>query len=289
MNETINIETVAIAGGTFTMGDGSDSDNSAHQVTLSSFHIGKYPVTQAQWREIAALPKVEIDINPDPSYFKGDTLPVERVNWFECVEACKRLSAATGEEWRLPTEAEWEMSCRAGKTDNKKPEKGDGWFCTNSDNQTHPVGEKKQNAWGLHDMHGNVWEWCQDWYDADYYSVSPTDNPQGPSDGAYRVLRGGSWFNNQGCARAVFRDDGHPGGRYHFTGFRLLVVRPPLNTEEAVREAQVRSASRDAVEPAITQPAGVSLEQQVKELRERVEWLEERQAQMAEQIGGIKR
>lgn len=223
----INIETVAIPGGTFTMGSDRYSDAPAHQVTLSPYSIGKYPVTQWQWREIAALPKVKIDLNPDPSHFKGDTLPVECVNWIECAEACARLSVARGDVWRLPTEAEWEYACRAGKTHDKKPKKKHGWFYENSDGTTHPVGEKKPNAWGLYDMHGNVWEWCSDWYDPSYYTRSPTENPQGPDTGNARIRRGGSWDHNRGCARAVYRSDVPPGLRDFNTGFRVLCCRPP--------------------------------------------------------------
>lgn len=229
----IKIETVTLEGGTFLMGGNRDQDTRPkHEVTLSPFAMGKYQVTQAQWREVAALPKIEIDLNPDPSHFKGDTLPVERVNWFECVEFCRRLSAHTGENYRLPTEAEWEYACRAGSTKRycfgrSARQLGDyAWYHKNSDGHTHPVGEKKANAFGLYDMHGNVWEWCHDWYDENYYQQSPRENPQGPESGTYRVLRGGSWSNDQMNARAVYRYYAAPGNRDSHFGFRLCVSRP---------------------------------------------------------------
>lgn len=231
----IKIETVSLEGGTFTMGGNRNEDTCPkHEVTLSPFAMGKYQVTQAQWWAVAELLRVEINLNPDPSYFKGGTLPVELVNWFECVEFCKRLSAATGETYRLPTEAEWEYACRAGSTKrycfgrSAKQLADYAWYGGNSQGRTHPVGEKQSNALGLYDMHGNVWEWCADWYDADYYQHSPKENPQGQEVGRHKVLRGGSWLIDGRYCRSAYRNWFGAGLRNFNLGFRVVrVVRPP--------------------------------------------------------------
>jgi formylglycine-generating enzyme required for sulfatase activity len=177
---------------------------------INSFHIGKYPVTQAQWRAIAALPKVKINLAADPSHFKGDARPVETINYYEVVEACARLSAMTGREYRLPTEKEWEYACLAesagaycfGSDDRQL---GDyAWFSENSGSTTHPVGQKKPNDFGLFDMHGNVWEWCD-------------------GRGNVKPLRGGSWLDDHIDARAVFRLIYNPLARDSYVGFRVVV------------------------------------------------------------------
>lgn len=183
----INIETVTIPSGEFMMGSPDDcglaysDEKPLHKVVFDySFEMGKYPITQAQWRAVTALPKIDIDLDPDPSFFKGDDLPVEQVSWYEAVEFCKRLSAKTGDTYRLPSEAEWEYACRAGTNTNyytgDGPEdlKRAGWCFNNSGDKTHPVGQKEPNAFGLYDMHGNVWEWCADnWHEG--YENAPTD------------------------------------------------------------------------------------------------------------------
>ena len=177
------------------------------------FALGKFPVTQAQWRVGASLPKVEIDLNPDPSHFKGDDLPVECINWFDAVEFCSRLSRATGREYRLPTEAEWV----AARGSNYEPILETGWFWDNADARTHPVGQKKPNVWGLYDMHGNVWEWLED------------------DDKGYRPLRGGAWLFDHLGACAVSRYVGRPADRNDLIGFRVVcVVRPPSEGLDAV-------------------------------------------------------
>jgi formylglycine-generating enzyme required for sulfatase activity len=133
-------------------------------------------------------------------------------------------------EFRLPTEAQWEYACRAGSTTrycfgDDDSELGEyAWYAANSGNTTHPVGEKKPNAWGLYDMHGNVWEWCQDWYDSGYYAKSPTDDPTGAATGSDRVYRGGSWGNPAGLCRSADRLGSGPGGRGSFLGFRASRV-----------------------------------------------------------------
>ena len=236
---------VYIQGGTFTMGSPANEPNRGsnegpqHQVTVSSFYMGKYEVTQKEYQEI---------MGTNPSYSKGDNLPVETVSWFDAIEYCNKRSqkegltpaysiSGTGDNrtvswnrnangYRLPTEAEWEYACRAGTTTvyNTGANINDntGWYNSNSGRKTHPVGQKSANAWGLYDMHGNVWEWCWDWY-GDYSSGSQTD-PMGASSGTDRVHRGGCWGNSAGYLRSAIRDFNDPSCRYGSLGFRL--VRP---------------------------------------------------------------
>jgi formylglycine-generating enzyme required for sulfatase activity len=189
---SIGMRFVPIQAGTFTMGEGEQ----AHQVTLTqAFHLGQYEVTQEQYERV---------MGKNPSKFKGKQNPVEMVKWNDAVEFCRKLSELSEEKsagivYRLPTGAEWEYSCRAGTTTkysfgDSSSELGDyAWYSKNSGKTTHPVGGKKPNPWGLYDMHGNVWEWCQDRY-GDYPSGSVTD-PTGAASGSVRVSRGGSWFN----------------------------------------------------------------------------------------------
>ncbi len=224
----VKLEIVALPGGTFEMGsdNGTIDEKPKHKVTLSPFAIGKYEVTQAQWQAV---------MGNNPSYFKGDNLPVERVSWLNVQKFIERLKLKTGNQtYCLPTEAEWEYAARAGSTG--KYSFGDdaaklgeyAWFRGNSGAKTHPVGLKKPNDWGLYDMQGNVSEWCQDWYSKDYYeqSVNST-NPRGPSSGEYRVLRGGPWFINIDDARPVYRGFYNPGDRDISVGFRVVVARSP--------------------------------------------------------------
>jgi len=185
-------------------------------------------ITQAQWREVAGWQKVEIDLDPDPSYFKGDQRPVEQVSWFEAMEFCHRLSRHTGRYYTLPSEAQWEYACRAGTTtpfhfgDTLAPEQAN--FSTE---QTTDVASFPANAWGLHDMHGNVWEWCRDrWHNN--YAGAPTDGGawvNGDSLGGGRhprkVLRGGSWHGVPIVCRSAWRNSGHPVNRSNVIGFRV--------------------------------------------------------------------
>ena len=194
------MEFVWINGGCFQMGS-PDNENGrylnegpVHKVCVDGFWMGKDEVTQAQWQKI---------MGKNPSYFKGDTRPVERVSWEDAQAFLKNFRSlgdfgSLGDMTvRLPTETEWEYACRAGTQTaysfgDDVGQLGDyAWYPANSNSQTHPVGQKKPNAWGLYDMHGNVWEWCQDWYDETYYGQSPEKNPQGPGSGQYRLLRGG--------------------------------------------------------------------------------------------------
>jgi len=152
---------------------------------------------------------------------------VETVSWDDATEFCKKLSEKTRQAVRLPTEAEWEYACRAGSKTRfcfGDADEGLGdyaWYRANSGRTTHPVGQKKPNAWGLYDMHGNVWEWCADWY-GDYPNGAVTD-PQGPASGTYRVLRGGAWRGNSDFCRSANRGSGTPGGRSRIFGFRVVV------------------------------------------------------------------
>ncbi len=217
------IELVAIPAGSFTMGSSVENDEKpAHSVTIKTpFSIGKYEITQAQW--IAVMGK-------NPSQFSGEDRPVERVTWDEAVRFCQKLSSATGKKYRLPTEAEWEYACRAGSTstycygDEEASLQRYAWFEDNGRRQTHAVGSRKPNAWGVCDMHGNVWEWCSDWYGADYYGSSPTEDPAGPAAGENRVLRGGSYGSDPLGCRSSNRFFATPDQRYFASGLRVVRV-----------------------------------------------------------------
>jgi formylglycine-generating enzyme required for sulfatase activity len=238
---------VKIAGGTFMMGSPSsepnrESNETQHQVTLSSFYMGKHEITQKEWVEV---------MGSNPSRFKGDNLPVEQVSWFVAVNYCNKRSikeglppaytvSGTNVTWnqsangyRLPTEAEWEYACRAGTTTSySSGESVDsvGWYDSNSGGRTHPVGMKQANGWGLYDMHGNVWEWCWDWYGS-YASGNQTD-PMGSSSGSSRVTRGESWGGSGQTMRSALRGSYAPLGRPDNLGFRL--VRPQFVTGTSV-------------------------------------------------------
>jgi formylglycine-generating enzyme required for sulfatase activity/serine/threonine protein kinase len=208
-----------LPGGTFTMGDGSE----AHPVTLTQqFEMGIYEVTQEQYERV---------MGTNPSRFKGKQNPVEEVSWDDAEVFCRKLSElpaekAAGYVYRLPTEAEWEYACRAGTTTkfsfgDSYSELGDfAWYSETANNTAHAVGQKKPNAWGLYDMHGNVWEWCADWSGA-YPGGSVTD-PRGPASGSNRVLRGGSWRDSSGNCRSAYRRDSKLGHRNLYLGFRVL-------------------------------------------------------------------
>ncbi|MDR0982540.1 MAG: SUMF1/EgtB/PvdO family nonheme iron enzyme [Culturomica sp.] len=213
-------EMIAVKGGTFTMGSssGDNDEKPVHSVTVSDFKIGKYEVTQAQWRAV---------MGSNPSYFKGDNLPVEKVSWDDCQEFIRKLNAATGKNYRLPTEAEWEYAARGGSRSNGYEYSGSNtlgdvaWYDSNSGNETHPVGRKKPNELGIYDMSGNVWEWCSDWYGS--YSSGSQTNPKGAASGSYRVYRGGSWYGNAARCRVAFRHGNSPDDRRSILGFRLVL------------------------------------------------------------------
>jgi formylglycine-generating enzyme required for sulfatase activity len=218
----VKLEMIYIPGGEFMMGSNDyDNEKPPHPVKLSPFYIGKYQITQAQWKAV---------MSSNPSRWKGDDLPVEKVSWNDAVKFCEAISKRTGKTYRLPTEAEWEYACRAGSTTeyyfgDDETSLGDyAWYFINSGKKTHPVGQKKPNAWGLHDMHGNVREWCQDWYDRTYYKQSPRENPQGPSSGGERLTRGGSCRGPYIHSRSADRDYAPPGVIRDNFGFRAVCV-----------------------------------------------------------------
>ena len=217
------MEFILIRGGCFQMGSNSGDSNEepVHTVCLNHFFIGKYEVTQRQWRKV---------MGRNPSSFKnGDDYPVENISWDDAQKFIRKLSALNNNKYqfRLPTEAEWEYACRSGG----KSEKYSGssqidrvaWYKGNSGKRTHRVGTKAPNVLGLYDMSGNVWEWCQDWY-GDYLSSHVTD-PEGPSGGSGRVYRGGSWFNYDRHCRSAYRVSNTPGSRGNYLGFRLVRIR----------------------------------------------------------------
>ena len=237
-----------IPAGEFLMGAPEDEPGSQgnerpqHSVEVPQFLMGRSPITQVQWRVVAGYPQIERELNPDPSRFKGNNHPVEKVRWDDAQEFCQRLSAQTGKEYRLPSEAQWEYCCRAGTTTpfhygetitseianyrgikiyNNGP-KGE------YREQTVEVGMLPANEWGLHDMHGNVWEWCEDDWHSDYEGA--------PNDGSAwvetdrksmsRLLRGGSWYNDPVVCRSSFRDYVSLVNRVNDIGFRVCCVPP---------------------------------------------------------------
>ncbi len=244
----LELEMVSVPAGSFTMGSPeNEKDREADEgpqrtVNVPAFFMGKFAVTQAQWQAIATLPKVKIDLNPDPSNFKGSDRPVERVSWNEAVEFCARLSRLTGRTYRLPSEAEWEYACRAGTTTpfhtgetiTSRLANYDGTSVYRSEPkgeyraQTTPVGSfKVANAFGLYDMHGNVWEWCADHWHGNYQGA-PTDGSAWTTGGESdrRVLRGGSWFVNPRNCRSACRFFNYPVDRIDNLGFRVVCEVP---------------------------------------------------------------
>ena len=192
-----------------------------HSVTLSDYYIGETEVTQALWQAV---------MGSNPSSFTGNSQrPVESVSWNDCQTFISRLNSKTGMNFRLPTEAEWEYAARGGNRSNKTQYSGSSniynvaWYDSNSGSTTHPVNGKSPNELGLYDMSGNVWEWCYDWYSSDYYSNSPHNNPQGPSSGSGRVLRGGSWSYFAQYCRVAFRYCFGPDYRSCNIGLRLAL------------------------------------------------------------------
>ena len=233
-------EMVLIPAGRFTMGDEKEIDAKPHEVVISSFYMDKYLVTQEQYKEV---------MGENPSRWKGDKNPVEQVRWSDAVKYCNARSLKEGlqpcydlQTWkcnfeangyRLPTEAEWEYACRAGSKTayffgNDSSKLSDyAWLDENSAGKPHPVGQKKPNPWGLYDMHGNVWEWCNDFYQVDYYQQSPVENPRGPKEGETKVVRGGAWKFSADSCRSGYRYNEDPGYSdvcfgYDIYGFRCV-------------------------------------------------------------------
>lgn len=207
---SVGIEFVLIQSGSFMMGspdgEGRKNEHPLHKVMISkSFYMGKYEVTQTEWQEIMGY---------NPSHFKGSSLPVESVTYEDILIFIKKLNAKEKDEiYRLPTEAEWEYACRSGskseyffgEINNVASLDNYAWSGDNSENTTHPVGQKKPNSWGLYDMYGNVWEWCYDWYGENYYMESPLTDPTGPEIGQGRVMRGSDFVNpaQRACRSAI--------------------------------------------------------------------------------------
>jgi len=258
IENSIGMQFVLIPKGTFLMGsppdeEGRDDDEPQHEVTLScDFYLGVHEVTQGDYERV---------MGENLSFFQRAEVsrkltarhPVDSVSWEDAVEFCRRLSElpeekAANRKYRLPTEAEWEYSCRANTRTPTRFSFGIydqqlgsyAWYLGNSDKMTHEVGGKRPNKFGLHDMHGNVWEWCSDWYGEQYYSHSPIENPQGPDSGDARVLRGGSWGRESEVARCANRDISDPDDRYSNNGFRVLlqsiVVREPYEGDVPVQK-----------------------------------------------------
>ena len=221
----VSFKMIRVEGGTFTMGatseqgsDAYDNEKPAHQVTLSSYYIGETEVTQALWQAV---------MGSNPSYFKGENRPVEKVSWDDCKTFISKLNSLTGRNFRLPTEAEWEFAARGGNKSQGYKYSGSNslgnvaWYGDNSGGETHPVKTKSPNELGIYDMNGNVWEWCQDRYGS--YSSSSQRDPAGPSSGSFRVNRGGSWRHIAGDCRVSRRNFYSPGSRGSNLGLRLVL------------------------------------------------------------------
>lgn len=227
IKNSIGMEFVLIPAGSFMMGadknfeEAFEDELPRHKVTITkSFYIGEYEVTQEQWVAV---------MGNNPSRFKDRKRPVEQVTWDEANEFMKRLNEMEKTNgYRLPTEAEWEYVARAGSnTAYFFGDDGDelsqyAWFSENSKEKSHPVAKLNKNAWGVYDIHGNVWEWCQDRYDEKYYSISPLKDPQGSSTGSHRIARGGSWMSDARHCRSAVRYHDSPGDRDPDVGFRLV-------------------------------------------------------------------
>ncbi|MEM9772014.1 MAG: formylglycine-generating enzyme family protein [Cyanobacteria bacterium P01_D01_bin.73] len=253
LGNDISLELIPIPGGSFTMGspeaeeESMERERPQHPVTVQPFYMGRFPVTQAQWRAVAAYPSVDRKLESSPSNFPGDNRPVEQVSWDDAVEFCKRLSDHSGKDYRLPSEAQWEYACRAGTTtpfhfgetltdelsnyrakDDKLLGKGayDRGILGRYREETTDVDIFPANSWGLHDMHGNVLEWCADTWHGDYASSPEDDSPRTDGKSKNRVLRGGSWIYAPGLCRSAFRNGSSREDRLNVAGFRVCCVAP---------------------------------------------------------------
>jgi formylglycine-generating enzyme required for sulfatase activity len=220
---TTGMEFVWIEGGCFQMGDtfgeGDNDEKPVHEVCVGSFGMSKHELSQGQWQKI---------MGNNPSKFtKGNNYPVEQVSWFDTLDFIRKFNSQTGKSFRLPTEAEWEYAACSGGKKEKYAGGSDinrlGWHEGNSADSTHPVGTKEPNGLGLYDMSGNVWEWCSDWYDKDYYQNSLRNNPRGPSSGSFHVIRDGCWNCSPWLARCSNRDGFRPSNQLDNLGFRLVL------------------------------------------------------------------
>jgi formylglycine-generating enzyme required for sulfatase activity len=247
LGEGVALRMVKIAAGSFLMGSPEgeperfDDEGPQHEVTLGAFWMAQTPITQAQWRAVAAWQKLERDLKPDPAQFKGANRPVERVSWHDAQEFCRRLSQRTGQRYGLPSEAQWEYACRAGSTTpfhfgaTLTPELAnyDGNNCYVNGpkgpnrGQTTEVASFPANDWGLHDMHGNVWEWCADhWYDS--YNLAPGDDQPwliaAAAANEQKLLRGGSWIGDPGDCRSAYRSHDEAVSDDDDVGFRVVCL-----------------------------------------------------------------
>lgn len=252
LGNNVALDMVLIPGGSFLMGSPEreperyDDESPQHPVTVSNFFMGKYPITQAQWKIVTSLPQDKRSLDPDPSEFKGDDRPVENVSWLDAIEFCDRLSKFTKREYRLPSEAEWEYACRAGTTTpfyfgktitpdlanyNWDKSYGETQITKQKDFRgTTPVGQfGLANNFGLYDMHGNVWEWCQDHWHGNYKDAPPDGtawmNPDASEDASH-VVRGGSWIVYPWYCRSATRYDYDAGFRGSYIGFRVVCSAP---------------------------------------------------------------
>ncbi|MDX9753940.1 MAG: formylglycine-generating enzyme family protein [bacterium] len=222
------LEMICLPAGSFLMGSPETekerypNEGPQHTVHISQpFFLGKYPITQAQWEAV---------MGTNPSHFKGANLPVEQVSWNDTQEFIQKLNQLNQGTYRLPSEAEWEYACRAGTTtrfywgdDEASEQIGDyAWYWINSNSKTQEVGGKQPNAWGLYDMCGNVWEWCQDWFKETFYTVNEITDPAGPASGSKRVHRGGGWNCHARSCRSANRFCYSPTHPVNIHGFRIL-------------------------------------------------------------------
>jgi formylglycine-generating enzyme required for sulfatase activity len=249
---SIGMKLKLIPAGEFLMGspesdrDAYENEKPQHRVWITQpFYLGIHPVTRGQFQRFVEATRYQTDAEKDgqgkwgqdpkftwrsPGFDQTDDHPVVNVSWNDATAFSAWLSRQEGQEYRLPTEAEWEYACRAGTTtrlsfgDDEDALGQYAWYAANSKDQTHPVGEKKPNAFGLYDMHGNVWEWCWDGYDAAYYQKSPAVDPRGPDPASDRVFRGGSQNNEPRYARSAYRYGFEPDTRHDYLGFRLALV-----------------------------------------------------------------
>jgi len=222
----VKMRLVRIPAGSFVMGspaseEGRRANETPHEVTIKRpFYMGVTEVTRKQYAAV---------MGTAPGATEEPDRPVEQVPWSGAAAFCKTLAGRTAHPVRLPTEAEWEYACRAGsKTafccgDDEKRLPEYAWFRANSGSRAHPVAQRKPNAWGLYDMHGNLWEWCADWYDRRYYTTSPKTDPAGPASGTTRVFRGGGWSSLPGACRSASRTGGAPNDKLSYVGFRAVI------------------------------------------------------------------
>ena len=219
------IKFILVRGGCYPMGTDQEQvfEGPMHEVCVDDFYLSKYEVTQRQWLRLMGRTVSHF-------YFQGKSRPVEWVNWYDSQDFIRTLNRRSERTYRLPTEAEWEYAARSGGQNEKYAGTNDeesledfAWYRANSNGQTRFIGMKKPNGLGLHDMSGNVREWCSDWHGKDYYNYSPRENPQGPDNGEYRVIRGGAWGLPKGLARTTYRDAAKPNQRRNDIGFRLAL------------------------------------------------------------------